>query len=117
MKRKCFNIAFVPLLLLLMGFDFNDTFTLPSKMEKEECSELVSGTIFSYEFNTSLPVDFNLHGHTKNGGDVKLDEVDAITSRQAQSVKINQDGVYCLTWENRNNENLEVRYKIHFNDL
>ncbi|HDZ61923.1 MAG TPA: hypothetical protein ENH40_02105 [Nitrospirae bacterium] len=85
----------------------------------EECFELRPGQVLEYSFNTSKPVDYNIHYHAEDdvhypvseknvstaSGELKVEDLEYYTEEQE---------FFCLMWESNNNEylSLECDYMI-----
>lgn len=80
----------------------------PGKIH-EKCMAVTSAQKLEYQFTASKPVNFNIHFHV---GDavyypVKRDKTTSAADR-FQPTKAKED--YCLMWENKTSEDVEVTY-------
>jgi len=94
--------------------------TLYPNGDYEECVELLPGQVLEYSFETSMPVDFNIHYHAKGRVfyPVKRDRVSSLSSRidvDELSYYTGGERYFCLMWKNPYNRmgvTLRCRYRI-----
>lgn len=82
----------------------------------EECVEVVPGNILEYSFEASMPVNFNIHYHTKNDVfyPVKRDHVfslKGVFDIEGLSYYTYEQTYFCLMWENPHRMNVTIRCK------
>lgn len=70
----------------------------PGKLA-EECFTLATGERIEYQFQASIPLDFNLHTH--RGREVVTPVQIERTREQAATFASPQQSDYCMTWTNR----------------
>lgn len=78
----------------------------------EECFELRSGQTIGYAFESTAPVDFNIHFHRGNAVEypVKRDQIQQADDRfEASSTQ-----EFCLMWTNRTQAPVRVNGKLSF---
>jgi len=75
----------------------------------EECMELEAGQAIAYRFSSSTPLAFNIHYHRGNEV-LYLEEQDATDGGEGTVTAPSAEN-YCLMWENRTPEVVELRYR------
>jgi len=78
----------------------------------EECFELRAGQTIGYAFESTAPVDFNIHFHRGNDVEypVKRDQVQRAEDRFAAA----SNEEYCLMWTNMTQAPVRVSGKLSF---
>jgi hypothetical protein len=77
----------------------------------EACDKLTAGQRIEYSFETSLPVDFNVHYHSKTAGIVYPVKEDNVTSSSGGLVADVQ-AIYCCMWSNRQSAPVSLTYEF-----
>jgi hypothetical protein len=72
-------------------------YALPSYQIHEECLVLKPGERVEYRFESTEPVDFNIHYHEGNAVVMPVVREKSLEDAGMYSVRIAQD--YCLAWE------------------
>ncbi len=76
----------------------------------EECFSLHKNQYLSYVFNSSEPVEFNIHYHVK--GNIFFPVFPEFTNAGKHDLKILHKNDYCLMWTNKNQPSVQLNYKI-----
>lgn len=116
MNNRVYKLSLILLTFTLFGFSYNESTILVAKSEKDECVELEKGASLTYQFDTSLSVKFDLHSHISDDEVLSLDSSYGTTGRGPKTVTINRTGVYCLNWKNRYKSDINLNYKIQFQE-
>ena len=89
------------------GADKPFTHTIKPRSVAEECFTLPGGQSIGYVFESSAPMDFNIHFHRGNDVlyPVKIDAMRSAADRFAAS----STEEYCLMWTNRTLETVTVK--------
>lgn len=66
---------------------------------REHCLKLAAGSALDFHFETSQPVDFNIHHHPDQG-DTTFPLRQSVAKSLARSVPIKDAGEYCFQWKN-----------------
>ena len=74
----------------------------------EDCMELVPGQILDYSFETSKPVDFNLHFHEDKNVSYEISK-DGVSADKGTFV-CEKKQHYCLMWTNPGPEPIGLTY-------
>ena len=76
----------------------------------EDCAEMMRGDFLSYSFETSKPVDFNIHYH----GESHITYAVSKGNISADSGKFNPEKrqFYCMMWTNKQSEPVTLTYKF-----
>lgn len=107
-------LALLTLYISCTGFSYEEETTIPARQEKDECVELKSGATLSYQFTSTISVKFDIHRHVTEDKTIVLDKAAGTKKRGPKTVKIKEDGIYCLNWKNRYREDLKLNYQIQF---
>jgi len=95
MKKLCFLAA---LFYALPALAEPVSVTVPSHEIFEECFDLKSGQDFSYEFDSSAQLDFNVHYHVGEETLYLAQKHKMLADKDELSAPVDQH--YCLMWEN-----------------
>ena len=78
---------------------------LPSELH-EVCFDIAPPIKLEYDFQTSHPVQFNLHYHDEDN--VLFPVPEQLTRTEQATFTPESEQVYCLMWTNTGNENIEL---------
>jgi len=80
----------------------------PKKVH-EDCTKATAGQKIVYYFNTSMPVNFNIHYH--EAGEVAYGVVEQGASRvELSTFDVKLEQYYCLMWTNTNAAEVQLEY-------
>jgi hypothetical protein len=83
------------------------SFTLSGKAFDERCVQLDAGQAIRYRFESSGPVDFNIHTH--RGADVFYPVKKSGVRETGGTYKADRTDGYCLMWEHRGTGSVTVQ--------
>lgn len=85
--------------------------TVPVDAQHEECFFLDQESVITYQYKTTIPLDFNLHYHDDNGMNYLIEL--PMSSVNKKSVKqLTSKQVYCLMWVNSSTHEAELTYEF-----
>lgn len=114
MHNNWIKLLTLPLCIACTGFAYEEDTTIPAHQEKDECVELNKGATLTYQFRSSISAKFDIHRHVTETETIVLDKANGTTKRGPRTVTIDEDGVYCLNWKNRYREDMQLNFKIEF---
>ena len=77
----------------------------------EVCEKLVAGQKVIYSFETTLPVNFNVHYHSKSEGIVHAVKEDDILTAGGDMVA-ETAAIYCCMWSNKQSQPVTLNHKF-----
>jgi hypothetical protein len=77
----------------------------------EACDKLTPGQQIKYSFETTLPVDFNVHYHSKTAGIVYPVKEDNVTSSSGE-LTADVQAIYCCMWSNKQSAPISLTYEF-----
>ena len=82
--------------------------TLKGSGLHEDCEELTPGQVLDYQFESSKPLDFNIHYHDDSGISypVKKDNI----AKDQGVFRPDKKQFYCLMWTNPGSTPVEISY-------
>lgn len=107
MALSCFIVFITGGCASLTAADTKSETIKPSGVH-EDCMEMVPGEILDYSFETSKPVDFNLHCHEDSGVLYQISKEEVSSDKGAFVCEKKQH--YCLMWTNRGLEQVSLTY-------
>ena len=81
----------------------------------EACDKLTAGTTVKYSFQTTSPVNFNVHYHSKTEGIVYPVKEDSISSSNGDMVAEVQ-AIYCCMWANKQSVPVSLTFDLKILD-
>jgi hypothetical protein len=91
------------------------TKTIAPKTVHEDCAKAMPGQKIVYSFESSLPVNFNIHYH--EGGEVTYGVTETGASRVDKSTfNVPVEQYYCLMWTNANASEVQLKYAYKVTD-
>lgn len=76
----------------------------------EDCASASAGQVIKYSFNSSVPVNFNVHYHAEEKIFYPV-EKNGITSDSGTYEPLKED-IYCLMWTNPQKEPASLKYNF-----
>ena len=83
-----------------------------SNDQHEECFYLENETSLSYQYKTSLPLDFNVHFHDDKGMNFLVERVKS-TAHESKMEQLTNKQVYCLMWVNNGSKPAILSYQFN----
>lgn len=110
--KNPFNLIILTLLISLNSLAFEQIdANVPANEQHEECFYLDTETVINYQYNTSSPLDFNLHYHDDNGMTFLVELPNSSASNKSVKQLSNKQ-VYCLMWVNSTSTTAELSYEF-----
>ena len=81
----------------------------PGKIH-EKCLKLISGQVLDYSFETSRPMDFNIHYHKSK--EVIYSVPQKSIFRKKSFFNPEREEVYCMMWSNPSAESISLTYQF-----
>ncbi|RJQ52368.1 MAG: hypothetical protein C4526_08120 [Nitrospiraceae bacterium] len=82
----------------------------------EECVALKRGQVIVYKFNSTNPVDFNIHYHLEDAVkypvmESEITEYDGTFNPEKDRINLDNEEYFCLMWENQDFRQLKLSYE------
>lgn len=112
---KCIQVTLLSCLIVLVTGGYASLIAVNKIAETikpsgihEDCMELLPGQIMEYSFESSRPVNFNLHCHEDSGVEYQISKDGVSTDKGTFRCEKKQH--YCLMWTNPSSEPVSLNY-------